>query len=251
MHAYAAIAELYAADYQDTRDDIDFLVVLARHSPGPIVEYMSGTGRVLLPLARAGFTVTGVDTSLEMMAVAQQQCAQEPSLKITLTHGDVRDWHSDTQFGLAIIAVNSFMHLTDVDDQLKALHNIHRNLKPNGRLCIDVLNPDIRAIPNYSGKLTLMNRFTLPDGRSVQKFSAVTVDVSSQLMHVTFLYDINENNAIRRVETSFPMRWFWRYEIEHLLARAGFEIEQIYGDYELEEFTSESEQMLIVASKKA
>jgi 2-polyprenyl-3-methyl-5-hydroxy-6-metoxy-1,4-benzoquinol methylase len=92
MQEYAAIAELYAIDFADIHEDVDFYRSLAQHSNGPILECMCGTGRVLAPLARAGYTVTGIDSSAEMIAVAQRTLADTPA---TLIQADIRtDWRS-------------------------------------------------------------------------------------------------------------------------------------------------------------
>lgn len=247
MHAYAAIAELYAADFADIHDDIDFYLAMARHTKGPIVEYMCGTGRVLVPLARAGYAVTGIDTSPEMLAVAHRAIGETTA---TIVQGDIRSWQDDTRYGLAIIALNSFMHMTTTADQLAALANIYDALLPSGRVVIDLFNPDVRSIPAYRGDVILERQFQLPDGRHVQKFVSQWADVIAQRINVVFMYDINDNSQIRRVNASFTMRWIWRYEAEHLLARAGFVLEHVYGDYELGPLTNESEQMILVARKR-
>lgn len=247
MHEYAAIAELYAADFADIHEDVDFYRLLARHTNGPIVEYMCGTGRVLVPLAQAGYQVTGVDSSAEMLAITRRELGQTAA---TVVHGDVRSWQSDTRYGLAIVALNSFMHLTTTADQLAALSAMHAALRPSGRLVIDVFNPDIRSIPAYRGDVVLDRQFSLPDGRHVQKFVAQWADILTQRINVVFMYDINETSHVRRVSATFTMRWLWRYEAEHLLTRAGFELEHVYGDYELGPLTNESEQMVLVARKR-
>lgn len=78
MQEYASIAELYAVDFAGIREDVDFYRSLARRTKGPILEFMCGTGRVAIPLAMSGYTVTGVDSSLEMLAVAQRDTIKNP-----------------------------------------------------------------------------------------------------------------------------------------------------------------------------
>lgn len=248
MEAYASIAELYAADFADIHDDVDFYRSFARHCKGPIVEYMCGTGRVLAPLIHAGYSVTGIDSSAEMLAVARRNLAHTDAV---LIEGDVRTWQSLQKYGLAIVALNSFMHLTTTKDQIDALQTIHESLLPGGRLVIDVFNPDVRSIPTYRGDVVLERQFVLPDGTQVQKFVAQWADIVAQHINVVFMYDINDNRTIRRVNAAFTMRWLWRYEAEHLLARAGFHLEHVYGDYELGPLTNESEQMILVARKRS
>ncbi len=250
MQEYASIAELYALDFAGIREDVDFYRSLARRTKGPILEFMCGTGRVAIPLAMSGYTVTGVDSSLEMLAVAQRAHDQEPTIPLTLHQGDIRNWSSDTRYSLAIVALNSFMHMLNVEDQLAALGTLHAAMRPTGTLVIDVFNPDVRALPDYHGDVMLDKTFILPDGRTVQKFVAQWADVAQQLINVVFMYDIIESNQqVHRQNAAFAMRWLWRYEIEHLLARAGFRVEAIYGDYDLNPYESTSEQIIVVARK--
>jgi SAM-dependent methyltransferase len=252
MHEYQHIAELYAIDFGEVLEDVDFYRSFAQHTRGPIVEFMCGTGRVCVPLAADGHTVVGVDTSDEMLAIAQRTRDANQIDNLTLHHGDVRTWQSDTKFGLAIVALNSFMHLTDINDQIQALTNIHRSLQPGGYLVLDLFHPDMRALPDYKGDVVLDKRFALPDGRVVHKFVSQWSDIAQQLIHVVFMYDISDAvNGIQRKSASFAMRYFWRYEIEHLLARTGFTLQHCYGSYELDSFGSESEQMLIVAKRNS
>jgi len=57
------------------------------------------------------------------------------------------------------------------------------------------------------------------------------------------------NGKTERVVNGFPMRYFFRYEVEHLLARAGFEVVELYGDYDKSPLVDESPEMIFVARK--
>ena len=105
-------------------------------------------------------------------------------------------------------------------------------------------------MPDYHGDVMLDKTFPLPDGRTVQKFVAQWADVAQQLINLVFMYDIiDSNQRVQRHNAAFAMRWLWRYEVEHLLARAGFQVDAIYGDYELNPYDSSSEQIIVVARK--
>lgn len=250
MDAYASIASLYAIDFADVLDDVDFYRSLARHTNGPIVEFMCGGGRVAVPLAVDGHQVTGVDISTAMLAQVQDHRDYRPDLALTTVHADMCSWQPDQRYGLAIVALNSFMHLQSTKEHLDALHVAYRALKPGGTLVIDLFNPDMRHLPDYKGDLVLDKQFVMPDGRIVQKFVAQWSDTAQQRIHVVFMYDVNDTNQrIQRVNASFAMRYFWRYELEHLFARAGFSIEDVYGNYELAPYDAESSQLIVVARR--
>jgi len=71
------------------------------------------------------------------------------------------------------------------------------------------------------------------NGRAVRRFTSMTRDRTKELIHVTMRYveECNESQAIQTVIT-FSMRWFWRYELEHLMHRAGFGEVTIFGDFD-------------------
>ena len=251
MTGYDAVARYYDADHAAFDDDVPFYRELARRAGGRVLEAMCGSGRLLLPLARDGARVVGVDSSAAMLALARERiAAAKLAGRVTLHESDVRLGLPAGRFGLAIVALNSFMHLTSAADQLAALGHLHAALAPGGLLALDVFNPHARSLADLDGAVVLDRTFTLPDGARVQKFVVQQADLARQINHVTFLYDeLDAAGNVRRTSYAFEMRWLYRYELEHLLARSGFELEALYGSYDLDELGAGSEQMLAVARK--
>ena len=252
MSQFDAFARFYDADYGAVDEDLPFYRELAQRTGGPVLEVMCGSGRLLLPLARAGLRLAGVDVSSAMLSLARERLtAANLGQRVQLHEADIRERAPVGPFGLAIVAINSFMHLADTDDQLAALGHIHAALRPGGLLAIDLFNPDPRALAEHHGGLALDKSFTLADGTRVQKFVAQHVDLAAQTSHVTFIYDeIDAEGQVRRSTLPFTMRWLYRYELEHLLARAGFALDGVYGSYELDDYSTESELLLVVARKR-
>lgn len=250
MNLYDPFARYYDADFRDYVDDVPFYREMARRTGGPILELMCGTGRVLLPLAESGLTITGVDISPAMLAIAQDQIDNADLADCaSLIEGDVRSLALPEQhFGLAFVAVNSFMHLEDVRDQLATLQNVRRSLTRRGLLILDLFNPSPTEIAREDNRLVLDREYDLDD-RHVQKFVAIDTDTASQCSYVTYLYDETDaEGRLARRTMRFTMRWFYRYEIEHLLARTGFTLRSVYGSYDLDDYTSDSPRMIAVAS---
>jgi SAM-dependent methyltransferase len=252
MSQFDAFARFYDADYGAVDDDLPFYRELAQRSGGPVLEVMCGSGRLLLPLARAGLRLAGVDVSGAMLGLARGRLiAAGLSEHVQLLEADIRKRAPRGPFGLAIVAINSFMHLAGTGDQLAALGQIHAALRPGGLLALDLFNPDPRALADQHGALALDKSFTLADGTRVQKFVAQHVDMAAQTSQVTFIYDeIDAEGRVRRSTLPFDMRWLDRYELEHLLARAGFELDGLYGSYELDDYSAESELLLAVARRE-
>jgi ubiquinone/menaquinone biosynthesis C-methylase UbiE len=248
MNVYDPFARYYDADFRGYTEDVPFYHELARRSGGPILELMCGTGRVLLPLAEAAHQITGVDISPAMLAIARERLT-ESELSATLIEGDVRSVALPEQgFGLAFIAINSFMHMETVRDQLATLETARRALSRRGTLVLDLFNPDPIEIAREDNRIVLDRSYNL-DGRQVQKFVAIDSDAAAQKSYVTYLYDETDaEGRVTRRTMRFTMRWYYRYEIEHLLARAGFTLRAIYGSYDLDEYITGSPRLIAVAS---
>lgn len=252
MSEYDAIARFYDADHGGFADDLPFYRELARRAGGRVLDVMCGSGRLLVPLAQAGIRVTGVDSSAAMIERARQRVAAAGiAARVTLHHHDVRFALPPGPYNLAIVALNSFMHLITIKDQLTALAHIHHALNADGLLAIDVFNPHARNLAGCDGELALDRTFRLDDGVLVCKFVAQRADMAQQINHVTFVYDeIDGNGGVRRTVHPMTLRWFYRYELEHLLERAGFVVEAVYGSYDLDPFVTGSDIMLTVARRQ-
>jgi SAM-dependent methyltransferase len=251
MSQFDAFARYYDADFGTIKDDIPFYRELARRSGGPILEPMCGSGRLLAPLAEAGYRLAGVDISPALLARARAKLAAVGLLgQVELLEADIRQSAPAGPFALAIVALNSFMHLASANDQLAALGQIHAALRPDGLLVLDLFNPDLRALAAYNGEVIFDKALVLEDGTQAHKFVVQQADSAAQTIYVQFIYDeLDAEGQVRRSALSFTLRWLYRYELEHLLARAGFALEAVYGSYDLDEYSAMSELMLAVARK--
>jgi hypothetical protein len=121
-------------------------------------------------------------------------------------------------------------------------------LTRKGFLILDLFNPDPVRLAAEDNRLSLDHHYTL-EGRQVQKFVASESDLATQTSYVTYIYDMFdvEGQVTRRV-MQFTLRWLYRYELEHLLARAGFVLRSLYGTYDLDEYNSASPRLIAVAS---
>src|ERR1700683_2119922 len=119
------IAEFY--DYIPTvtvRRDLDFYLSAAREYGDAILELGCGTGRVLLPLAREGSNVAGLDISEAMLARCRAKLAGEKDevrRRVQLQCGDMTDFDLDVTFRLIIIPFRPLQHLLEVEQQLTCL----------------------------------------------------------------------------------------------------------------------------------
>jgi SAM-dependent methyltransferase len=150
VSAYDRIARLYDPWSVSVIEDVAFYVDEAVRSGGPVVELGVGTGRIAVPIALAGITVIGVDTSRGMLEVARER-AELTGAVVDLRFGDLRDPPIEGTFPLVICPFRSLLHMQTDVDRREALRAVHRLLEPGGRFVFDVFAPgadDIDATHN-------------------------------------------------------------------------------------------------------
>jgi SAM-dependent methyltransferase len=254
-----AIAARYDLMVPAPQVEIDFYLELAREAQAQglrTLEPTCGTGRVTIPLAQAGIRMVGLDISPAMLAVGRERSG---GLDIEWVEGDMRSFELGEQFGLAMIPVGSFQLLLEVEDQLACLRCIHRHLAPGGRLAFEVENPDpVRMADWLTTKRGTLVRNPARDyvepesGRRVLRWDGAEYHPSEQRYVSTWLREEldDDGNVVRRMYGKpLTVRYFYRYEMEHLLASAGFEIEALYGDVAKSPYTSRSPDFIWVARR--
>ena len=256
---YSTVADLYdhVVPYA-TRGDVEFFIEESRRANGPVLEVGCGTGRVLIPSARAGIEITGIDASAAMLDVLRAKLASEDEAvrrRVELHERDMRSFHLGRSYALVTIPFRPFQHLLTVDDQVACLTSIHRHLDRDGRLILDLFNPSIDYLANRpTGELLPEGQpVVLPDGRRLERqFRIVNQDRFTQVNDIELVYDVTESDGRkRRAVHAFRMRYLFRYEVEHLLARCGFEVENLYADYDRAPYGSVYPGELIFVARKA
>ena len=255
---YAFIADLYdhITLYRD-RPDIAFFVEAATTAGSPVLEVGCGTGRVLIPTARAGIDIVGLDLSPHMLAICRERLREESDAvrgRVRLIEGDMRNFDLGSRFTLATIPFRPFQHLITVEDQLSCLASIRRHLVDGGVLILDLFNPslDFLVTRPVGEELDEEPPFTTPDGRSViRRQKTVAIDRFQQVGHYELIYYVSHPDGRQeRLVQAFPMRYLFRFEAEHLLTRAGFTLEHVYGDYDKSPYGSKYPGELLMVARR-
>lgn len=251
--SYAEIAPFYDFEFDAFDHDIELYLGYAQIVGGPILELGCGTGRLLAPLGKAGFAVTGLDTSPAMIELARTRLERDDLVRrVIIQLGDMRDLSDfdQDQFSLVIISVNSFLHLESVTDQIQALEQIRSVIHRDGLLVIDVFNPTPDSLVRMEDRYTFDAEWEISAERTLQRYSHRQLDSAEQVITTRLFYDlIEQNGSVTRRTTSYRMRYVHRFELERLLVGAGFEIEGIYGSYGLDPLDHDSEQLIVVAHR--
>jgi SAM-dependent methyltransferase len=240
-----------------TREDVQFFIEAARESGGPVLELGCGTGRVLIPTARAGIEITGLDASETMLGICRARLQNEPSQvrsRTRLVNDRIQDFDLGRTFRLVTIPFRPFQHLLTTNDQISCLRCVHAHLQDNGTLILDLFNPWIHRLIDETGKeFGEEPEFTMPDGRRiVRKHRTVSRDLFNQINAEEMIYEVTHpNGSTERIVEPFQMRYLYRFEAEHLLARCGFELQHVYADYKKAPYGETYPGELLLVAKRA
>jgi SAM-dependent methyltransferase len=208
---YDKIAHLYDPWSVSVVEDIEFYVGEARRSGGPVVELAVGTGRIAVPIAAAGISVIGVDSSEGMLEIARAAAAAE-GVEVDLRFGDLRDPPVEGSFPLVVIAFRSLLHMQTDADRRAALRAVRKLLEPGGRFVFDVFAPAPDDIEETHG-------------RWIEREEGILERADWNEQERTLVLHVRGGDA----EVALSLSWLSVAEWRILLAEEGFSVDGLYG----------------------
>lgn len=197
---------------------------------GRAVEFAIGTGRVAIPLRRAGVDVTGIELSHAMIARLREKA---DAAQIPVVQGDMATACAGTGFTLAFLVYNTIANLLTQDDQVECFRNAARHLAPGGHFVVELWVPQLRALaPGHGGTVEVSE----PGYLLVDTYDTLTQRVVSH--HVRFDPGLDAGREARIART--PHRYVWPSELDLMARLAGFQLESRWADWRRHEFTADS-----------
>ncbi len=242
-HAFYSREGLLVEGYDTAQadlGDVDFYLSLAQETGGPVLELACGTGRVLWPLAEAGFEIQGLDRSEAMLRRAEQKRAaysEEVSARARLHLGDMREFAFEERFGLIFVAFRSFQSLLTSDDQHTALRCAHRHLRSDGHLALHLFDPRLEWCVEGDIESPLAHDVAhpLPSGNRLE-IKVAQRHNDPLLQRLTELWRLREvdsgGHVLREEEEILQMRWTYRWEMRYLFERCGFRVAAEYSSFD-------------------
>ena len=246
-------SEIYDAYFTGIEGEVDFYVEEAMDCGGPVLELGCGTGRVLLPIARSGIEITGLDIDHDLLNLLRRKLVQEEKEvadRVRVFEADMIAFHSDERYSIAIAPYRAFQHLLTSIDQRKALDCIHRHLESGGRFVFNAYDP-LEEIAREGFALPLRKDCDFIDpstGHTVVVYFSRHYDPELQILEQEFTFeefDLNGESK-RRWGNLLSLRWTPHGEMVHLLERSGFRVDALYGDFTGEQYVGYGEQVWVV-----
>lgn len=258
---FASFYDFYdAPEYR--QDQLRMYCDLASEAGDPILELACGTGLITMELARAGFRVTGLDISSDMLQVAQEKIAHEEAdvrSRIRLVEADMKDFELDEQFSGIFLPSNSFGYLTALDDQKSCVRAIYEHLRPQGLMVVEERNytPEIlMGMLQRRGAITVQRAGVNPATGRFTSFHSATLmmDFIRQTIYGRrFIDEIQDDGTVKRYMApnggAYRTHYFARFELQLLIEQAGFTVRELWGGSDRQPLGPRSYNMIFVAEK--
>jgi ubiquinone/menaquinone biosynthesis C-methylase UbiE len=230
------------------RRDVAFWKHLASLEDGPILELGCGTGRITVPVARAGAAVIGIDRSAEMLARGQQRLRRARLTGASLVRGDIRmlPFRSRSGFRLVMAPYGILQSLTREADLKATLASVHRVMRKGGTFGIDLV-PDLPRWAEYDRKVSLRGR----RGRAttVTLVESVRQDERRGLTIFDHEYIERRGGRSRVHRFTLTFRTLSVAQMRRRLEAAGFQITAVLGDYRGGPWDARSDVWVILAKR--
>ncbi len=254
------VEQLAAKLYQHTlpawTGELDFYRELAQtaQAHGPVLEVACGTGRISIDLARQGIAVTGFDVSPEMLGIARASSTGMGNVR--WESADMRSFEMGERYGLVLIPGHSFQFMLTPADQLACLGSIKRHLYPGGRLVVHVDHQDLGWLWNLyqvdGGTFERLREVPHPDSNNpVTVSQAWAYEPATQTAFANTVWEERDvqGNLVQRWERGpVALHCIFRFEMEHLLSRAGFTVQALYGNFARAPLQNDSSEMIWVSA---
>jgi SAM-dependent methyltransferase len=203
---------------------VDRLAELA--GDGRVLEFAIGTGRVAIPLAERGVSVTGIELSQPMLDQLRTKVAETT---IPVIVGDMATARAAGEYTLVYLVYNTISNLLTQAEQVACFRNAARHLTPGGRFVIELWVPELRQLAPGLEAVVLHSE--------AGYIGLDTFDVVRQHV-VSHHFRFGAGREARLFRS--PHRYIWPAELDLMGQLAGFELESRHADWRGAEFTAES-----------
>ena len=232
------------------KEDIPFYLEYAKKQKSPILDLAAGTGRVTIPIAKAGYKIYSLESSEAMYNQAKMKISlllKEVKEKITLLKGNMISFQLDKKFNLIIIPT-SFGHCLTTEQQESCLRNIYNHLSEKGIFILDLFpGGTLKEKGFFRDKSVKINQ-----EREIIRLGKYSTDFIKQISNYELKYEIYEKGKlIDEIIEHSEVAVIFNREIDLLLKKSGFKIREQYCNWEKEHYkpSIECKRRILVLTK--
>ena len=219
-----------------------------------MIEIGAGSGRLTLPLARAGVCMVAVDVSTSMLAILKSRLAEEISevrRRVEVVEADASELKLGIRSDLIMVPYYTFKYFLTPQVQSMALQRFRDHLSPRGLLLVDLFLPLRRIESRATEPVLLVDRTDPTTGNRVWGWETYRIDEESQIEYRTHSFEVVQRDGpVRKSQYTVQRRHFFPPEIEELFSDNGFSVDDVSTGYEREQPRPSSEQRMYVLRPK-
>ncbi|MEQ1757795.1 MAG: class I SAM-dependent methyltransferase [Vicinamibacterales bacterium] len=234
------------------RRDVAFWKTVAMQAGGRVLELGCGTGRIALPLGRAGVRLVGIDRSEAMLEHARRRVKRGGLGKnVRLVRGDIRTLPFRSKPGFAAVLapygiLQSLLRERDLAETLKA---VHRVLAPKGTFGLELV-ADLPSWEEYRKRVSLKGWRGRKGGAHVTLVETVRQDPKKRLTIFDQAFTERHGRTSRTHKFALTFRTLSVPQISRRLEKAGFEVSALLGDYRGGPWDPRAEVWVVLARKR-
>jgi len=242
--------QLYHAHHNRSLEDLPFWLELASQTGDPILELGCGTGRVLIPLAQAGYHTVGLDHDPSMLKFLQTQFGPDIQHLPELIESDISEFDLARQFPLIILPCNTFSTLSN-EQRLGCLRYVGKHLRKGGIFAVSLPNPELLSRIPARSQPELEDEFVHPKtGNPVQVSSSWRRKKNT--FTVTWTYDqLLPDGTVDRMEVDATHLVINLSTYKADFENSGLVISERFGDFDRSQYSSDSPNLIILASPQS
>lgn len=241
-------AQFYDIIYNSMRSGVDteFYMNRITQAHGPVLEIGCGTGRFFCQALEQGSDIYGIDISRTMTDILLNKIAPGDHKRISIQ--GAADFRFPFQFDLIIAPFRIYSHLLTVEEQLSALNNAYDHLSEKGRFIFDLYVPDPAMLANGIVNTVDFEGEYKP-GRKFSRTVDMKTDIVNQISDITMTFRWEEEEIEKVEQWNFKFRFYFRFEIEHLISLSKLNLEKIYGDFAGGDLNENSKEFIVICRK--
>ena len=244
----AFFARFYDTIYDQIRDSTDHQYFMNKilDSKGPVLEIGVGTGRFFMDALNQGADIYGIDISPAMLDILRSKLPEKEQHRIQVE--DICTFNLDQKFDLIIAPFRVFMHLITIEEQFNTLDTVYAHLNPGGSFIFDLFVPNLKMLHEGLDQVKDFEGDYVP-GKKLVRYSSMQADLINQISHVTFKLVWDEDGIEKTEEWNTDLRFFFRYELEHLINQSKLQLVNVFGDFKEHELSSHSKEFIVVCKR--
>ena len=237
----SGLADFYDRFVCDYVADIPVFQRLLPCVDARVLDLACGSGRIGIPLARAGAFVDGIELSADMIVLAEKHLEQESAetrSRLSFIQGDMSRFTLPHQYDLIIVGVTSISLLLKSEQRTSLFEEVARHLKPGGKFIFDILDFSEERWKKFDNHLEVWSK-EVNDGQDFAIVGQRVFPESKQFTFNVYREFISWDGSTKRTIGSSTKAWLERDDLVEALSSCGLALIEEFHQGDIKFFVTQ------------